>query len=432
MANDYFDILNQGSHQNKPEEPKNDGLVSITVRADAECQVVCDGEFWILLNANQVVKEKAPAGQHLLEFISIDYPDVRVEREVDWPDAGKNYLVIVKEFKQLIEASNSTAERVVEPATPHTKNALGNQNQEALANREQNRAIDFFGKYCDKNGSVNLEWGDFYWGSDLKDHPGFLQRQWSHDERTRFSELVLSEIQPAAESGIISAAFVMGHYFYLIEKKDDAERWYQVAAEKGYAPAQYALSVVHESDNDFYDADAQWRRWARLAADQGYAPAQARMGRISADFCDEEQTLSWCKKAFNQDFLFAGCIVAYMYGDKFYNSEDKEFEWYLRAAERGHAGAQSAVGNFYKTDYPGNAPIQKDFYKALEWFRKAATQGFTAAEISLGECYAEGLGTQKNYHEAYKWYKEALKQGGTLFTSESQLGTKIAEIEKML
>lgn len=428
MANDYFDILNQGSLLNKPEEPKNDGLVSITVRADAECQVVCDGEFWILLNANQVVKEKAPAGQHLLEFISIDYPDVRVEREVDWPDAGRNYLVVVKEFKQLIEANNSTAERAVEPATPHTKNALGNQNQEAPANLEQNRVIDFFGKYCDKNGSVNLEWGDFYWGSDLKDHPGFLKRQWSHDERTRLSELVLGEIQPAAESGIISAAFVMGHYFYLIEKKDEAERWYQVAAEKGYAPAQYALSVVHESDSDFYDDNAQFKRWARLAADQGYAPAQARLGRISADFCDEEQTLFWCNKAFNQDFLFAGCIVAYMYDDKMFQCHDKAYEWYLRTAERGHAGAQCVIGNFNQSGPLFGPGLPKDTSKAIDWYRKAAAQGYTDAVIGLGECYE----TQKNYHEAYKWYKEALKQGGSRWTSESQLGTKIAELEKML
>ena len=104
MATDYFDFLNQSSQQEKPatEEPKSDGLVNLTVRSDAECQVVCDGDFLLLLNANQIVKEKAPIGQHILQFISIEHPDICVEKIVDWPDAGKNYLVIVNELMPLI------------------------------------------------------------------------------------------------------------------------------------------------------------------------------------------------------------------------------------------------------------------------------------------------------------------------------------------
>ena len=104
MATDYFDFLNQSSQQEKPttEEPKGDGLVNLTVRADAECQLVCDGDFLLLLDANQIVKEKAPVGQHILQFISIEHPDICVEKIVDWPDAGKNYLVIVNELMPLI------------------------------------------------------------------------------------------------------------------------------------------------------------------------------------------------------------------------------------------------------------------------------------------------------------------------------------------
>ena len=88
MATDYFDFLNQSSKQEKPatEEPKSDGFVNLTVRADAECQVVCDGDFLFLLNANQIVKEKAPAGEHLLQFISTDNPSVCIERVVSWPE----------------------------------------------------------------------------------------------------------------------------------------------------------------------------------------------------------------------------------------------------------------------------------------------------------------------------------------------------------
>ena len=104
MANNYFDFLEQNAQQDKPsnDAPQNDGTVNLTVRADADCQVVCDGDFLFLLNANQIVKEKAPVGQHILQFISIDHTDICIEKIVDFPDPGKNYLVIVNEFKSLL------------------------------------------------------------------------------------------------------------------------------------------------------------------------------------------------------------------------------------------------------------------------------------------------------------------------------------------
>ena len=103
MANDYFDFLNQGSQQDRPDEPKDDGLVNLTLRADAECKVLCDGDEFVFLEANKIVKEKAPVGEHILEFISIDYPDVCIEKEVSWPEPGKTHLVIIKDFAKAIE-----------------------------------------------------------------------------------------------------------------------------------------------------------------------------------------------------------------------------------------------------------------------------------------------------------------------------------------
>ena len=74
MSNNYFDFLEQNAQQDKPanEEPKNDGTVNLTVRADAECQVVCDGDFLFLLNANQIVKRRPlPVSISCSSFLSI-------------------------------------------------------------------------------------------------------------------------------------------------------------------------------------------------------------------------------------------------------------------------------------------------------------------------------------------------------------------------
>jgi len=93
----------------KPEEPKqpeqktDTGLANVTVRVDADCFMQCDGEFVdVPLKAGQVTKTELPTGQHLLEFLSTENPNVKVEKMVDFPESGKNYLVVVNELKAAV------------------------------------------------------------------------------------------------------------------------------------------------------------------------------------------------------------------------------------------------------------------------------------------------------------------------------------------
>ena len=104
----YFDILGQNvPNEDKKEESQD--MVNLTVRADAECAVFCDGDFLFTLEADKLEKTQAPAGQHLLEFKSLAYDDVAVEKEVDFSDVKKNYLVIVRELSAFIEQKNAEA-----------------------------------------------------------------------------------------------------------------------------------------------------------------------------------------------------------------------------------------------------------------------------------------------------------------------------------
>lgn len=107
MDNNYFDFLGQNSiagNDNSNAGSNNDkGKVNLTVRVDADCQVVCDGDFLFLANANQIVKDKAPMGQHLLNFTSLDYPDATIEKIVDFPVEGNNYLIVVNNLKEKVE-----------------------------------------------------------------------------------------------------------------------------------------------------------------------------------------------------------------------------------------------------------------------------------------------------------------------------------------
>ena len=90
----------------QPEQKPDTGLANVTVRVDADCFMQCDGEYVdIQLKAGQVTKTELPVGQHLLEFISTENTNIKVEKMVDFPESGKNYLVVVNELKAAIAPS---------------------------------------------------------------------------------------------------------------------------------------------------------------------------------------------------------------------------------------------------------------------------------------------------------------------------------------
>ena len=61
-------------------------------------------------------------------------------------------------------------------------------------------------------------------------------------------------------------------------------------------------------------------------------------------------------------------------------------EWYRRAADKGHAGAQMNLAMMY-LDGQG---VPRDVAQAVEWYEKAADRGDTMASFSLGSIYEAG------------------------------------------
>ena len=84
-------------------------------------------------------------------------------------------------------------------------------------------------------------------------------------------------------------------------------------------------------------------------------------------------------------------------------------DWYRKAAERGYAEAQCALGlSLIANSY--DAPSQEKKKQAAELFRKAAEQGHAGGEYCMGICYEFGLGIPKDREVAQKWYLQAEKQ----------------------
>lgn len=101
-----FDFLQQNApkqEEPKPVEEPKSGLANVTIRVDANCFMQCDGEYVeVKLQAGVMAKTQLPTGQHLLEFISEENPNIKVEKVVDFPESDKNYLVMVNELKAQI------------------------------------------------------------------------------------------------------------------------------------------------------------------------------------------------------------------------------------------------------------------------------------------------------------------------------------------
>ena len=103
MAIDYSYLDDAASQVAPIEETNNADMVNVTIRIDADCFLLCDGEFTeIELKAGKLSKVQLPVGQHLLEFVDLENSDLKMEQVVDWPELGKSYLVLVDGLEELI------------------------------------------------------------------------------------------------------------------------------------------------------------------------------------------------------------------------------------------------------------------------------------------------------------------------------------------
>jgi hypothetical protein len=103
MAIDFSFLEEVAPKQEEPEVVVKSNTANITIRVDADCMMLCDGEYVeISLKAGAIAKTQLPIGQHLLEFISEENSNIKIEKMVDFPESDKNYLVIVNELKMAI------------------------------------------------------------------------------------------------------------------------------------------------------------------------------------------------------------------------------------------------------------------------------------------------------------------------------------------
>ena len=186
---------------------------------------------------------------------------------------------------------------------------------------------------------------------------------------TRSSDLSDDVIWGLAMIGFASAQYQMG-----LSSPDPlkAHYWFQLAAAKENAQAQYRLGLAYEKD---------------LVGESGVK-------------VDLNKALFWYRKAAAQDHAWAQYRLARFYQKGMGVPQDEiTAEHYdLAAARQGLAEAQWSYGR---------AQYRRERPQARAWLEKAAYQGHIAAQTMLGQINeAQGL-----HKEAYVWYALAARAG---------------------
>lgn len=163
------------------------------------------------------------------------------------------------------------------------------------------------------------------------------------------------------------------------EKREQAIPYWEQAAERGSAEAQYYLCQMYMEG------------WGGLD--------------------DFDVGLSYLEKAANQKYGKAELELAGYYADGIFGGEqyaEKAIYWGTRAAEHGFIKAATIVGNMYAVERPG---VEKNGSKALYWFRKAADAGDAYAQYQVGASYEFGFGVEKSLENAFSWYRKSRNSG---------------------
>lgn len=219
-----------------------------------------------------------------------------------------------------------------------------------------------------------------------------------------------------ARAGDTDAQFNMGVALQFgrgIERDPEkAKYWYQKAAHRGHAEAQFNLAWLLEQSLQFDQAF----HWYREAAAQGLAKAQRAVALMYGEgrgvARNDTAAARWCELAARQGHREAqyDLGVAYDMGKGVERDLSKAIEWWTRAARQGHPNAQYNLGVIY--EYGDEVAVDLD--EAIMWYRRAASQNHPDAQFNLAAAYINGKGVEKDFVHAYMWLEAAARNGLSL------------------
>ncbi|WP_047461591.1 peptidoglycan-binding protein [Rhizobium rhizogenes] len=181
----------------------------------------------------------------------------------------------------------------------------------------------------------------------------------------------------AAKSGDPVAVFEIGARYTdgrgVTADLKQAASWYQLAADKGYAPAQYRLASMYEKGNGLDRDLAKAKSYYEQAANQGNASAMHNLAVLDASGTagpqDYPTAANWFIKAANLGISDSQFNLAILYarGNGVTQDLQESYKWFAIAAKGGDKDAaqkRDEVANAMKPDALEGARAKVDLWKA--------------------------------------------------------------------
>jgi TPR repeat protein len=192
-------------------------------------------------------------------------------------------------------------------------------------------------------------------------------------------------------------------------QSDEGLRLLNMAAEQGYADAEYELAeILFQRATTHTQAIALFE----AAANHGQVRAQFRLGQLcKAGEVGRSRSRTSTAHRETVPHLKMAC------------------EWFCKAAEQGDIEALFEQGQMHAQ----GLGTKQDFESAAECYQQAAEKGHAKAAFNLGFLFAHGQGVEQDDVRAYQWYRISELSGYALGKSSAALYVKrLNENEKEL
>ncbi len=185
-------------------------------------------------------------------------------------------------------------------------------------------------------------------------------------------------LEALANNGNVNAMFLLGVYYYQVQRYDQSRAWLEVAANEQHPGAMNQLAWIYREglgvDQDLDYAVA----WHRNSAEAGYPRAMTNLAYL------------------------------YSIGEGVEKDLDISAAWYKEAAELNSASAIYAVAAYTLN---GTGGIEQNESEGVRLLLEAAELGHKRAMYVVGKRYENGDGLAYDIDQAIYWYNESAKLG---------------------
>ena len=236
----------EGAAPQEESTPVKSDTANVTIRVDADSMLLCDGEYIDqVFKAGVLTKIQMGPGQHLLEFLYTEDPDIKIEKEVDFPESGKSYLVLIKGLKELVDAAVEEAKKKAEEEAEAKRQA--EEEAQRLAEEAKRKAAE-------EEARIKAE-AEAKKKAEIKKIVDLAEDYYrGRNGKSKDYEKAVANYLIAAEAGDAFSLYSLGWCYEkgqgVEQSAQEAVKWYRKAAEQGEKNAKECLEILKKNKEE--------------------------------------------------------------------------------------------------------------------------------------------------------------------------------------